>query len=254
MRIVRLPGIHHDANATLVMGSKGNLLIDVGTSWYQLLIHERLLGQLPEGQELTAILLTCRRFNHAGGASFISSQFSDAPIHIEAGAASALAMGDFASTGAGRFDSDMPVTQTDAVVDGQQWDLGDCLVEAISTPGHTTDGMSYWVPKKGIAAVGTLIPYANRPSRWDMMGGCLPELADSIDVLLDLELEMLIPAHGEAVSGKGKVEAVLNKHLAFFEDCITNDGATPSNWQRPSQMATFLTPRPSWKVPLKEEE
>lgn len=254
MRIVRLPGIHHDANATLVMGNVGNLLIDVGTSWYQLLIHERLVGQIPEGGGLSAILLTCRRFNHAGGASFISSQFSNAPIHIEAGASAALAMGDFASTGAGRFDSDMPPTETEAVVDGQQWDLGDCIVEAISTPGHTGDGMTYWVPDKQVASTGPLVPHANHPSRWDMMGGCLPDLADSIDVLLDLELKMLIPAHGGTVSGTNEVETVLNKHLSFFEECIADDGSSPSNWPRPSQMSTFLSPRPSWNVHIKEEE
>ena len=37
MRIVRLPGIHHDANAVLLMGAKEAILIDAGTAWYQLL-------------------------------------------------------------------------------------------------------------------------------------------------------------------------------------------------------------------------
>ena len=31
MRIVRLPGIHHDANAVLLMDSKEAILIDSGT-------------------------------------------------------------------------------------------------------------------------------------------------------------------------------------------------------------------------------
>ena len=33
MRIVRLPGIHHDANAVLLMDSKEAILIDSGTAW-----------------------------------------------------------------------------------------------------------------------------------------------------------------------------------------------------------------------------
>ena len=48
MRIVRLPGIHHDANAVLLMGAKEAILIDAGTAWYQLLQQERIVGQLGE--------------------------------------------------------------------------------------------------------------------------------------------------------------------------------------------------------------
>ena len=51
MRIVRLPGIHHDANAVLLMDSKEAILIDSGTAWYQLLQQERIVGQL--GEDLT---------------------------------------------------------------------------------------------------------------------------------------------------------------------------------------------------------
>lgn len=254
MRVVRMPGIHHDANATLVAGSQGTVLIDVGTSWYQLLIQERIVGQLKGVETLDAILLTCRRFNHCGGANFIASQFGDPEIFIEAGAASALAMGDFASTGAGRFDSDMPPTPTESVVDGQQWSLGDCIVEAIALPGHTGDGMGYWVPNQRIAAVGPLIPRIENPSRWDMMGGNLPDLADSVETLLDLELEMLIPAYGEAIVGPRSVRTVLNRHLSFFEECISNDGSPPENWVRASQMSTYLTPRTPWPSAVAEEE
>ena len=250
MRVVRMPGIHHDANATLVAGSQGTVLIDVGTSWYQLLIQERIVGQLKGVETLDAILLTCRRFNHCGGANFIASQFGDPEIFIEAGAAS----GDFASTGAGRFDSDMPPTPTESVVDGQQWSLGDCIVEAIALPGHTGDGMGYWVPNQRIAAVGPLIPRIENPSRWDMMGGNLPDLADSVETLLDLELEMLIPAYGEAIVGPRSVRTVLNRHLSFFEECISNDGSPPDNWVRASQMSTYLTPRTPWPSAVAEEE
>ena len=45
MRIVRLPGIHHDANAVLLIGSEEAILIDSGTAWYQLLQQERIIGQ-----------------------------------------------------------------------------------------------------------------------------------------------------------------------------------------------------------------
>ena len=48
MRMTRLPGIHHDANCVVVQGEASVVLIDAGTSWYQALQVERILGQPPD--------------------------------------------------------------------------------------------------------------------------------------------------------------------------------------------------------------
>ena len=80
MRIIRLPGIHHDVNATLICGDAGNYLIDVGTSWYQLLIQERIRGKIGDDGKLDGVILTCRRYNHSGGAAFLHEEFS-APVY-----------------------------------------------------------------------------------------------------------------------------------------------------------------------------
>ena len=58
MRIVRLPGIHHDSNVILVIGTLGNIMIDSGTSWYQSLQLERVMGILDDDQEKKGITLT----------------------------------------------------------------------------------------------------------------------------------------------------------------------------------------------------
>ena len=75
MRIVRLPGIHHDSNVILVIGTLGNIIIDSGTSWYQSLQLERIRGILEDDQEkqnnIDRILLTSRRFPCSGGAKHL---------------------------------------------------------------------------------------------------------------------------------------------------------------------------------------
>ena len=48
MRIIRLPGIHHDANAVIFAGSESNVLVDSGTTWYQMLQVERITGHLKQ--------------------------------------------------------------------------------------------------------------------------------------------------------------------------------------------------------------
>ena len=62
MQVIRLPGIHHDANSVLICDSGDGVLVDCGTSWYQLLVEERIRGQLPKNSEISNILLTSRRF------------------------------------------------------------------------------------------------------------------------------------------------------------------------------------------------
>ena len=66
MRIVRLPGIHHDSNVIIAIGTLGQIIIDSGTSWYQSLQLERVIGILEEAElnqkSIDRILLTSRRY------------------------------------------------------------------------------------------------------------------------------------------------------------------------------------------------
>ena len=82
MRIIRLPGIHHDANAVIFSGKEEKILVDAGTTWYQMLQVERISGHLAEEEQktLSRILLTSRRFPFSGGAKYISENWD----HIHA--------------------------------------------------------------------------------------------------------------------------------------------------------------------------
>ena len=101
MKVVRLPGIHHDGNVILVSGSLGHLLINAGTSWYQALQVERITGQLGK-EPLDRILLTSRRFPVSGGAAHVAEAFGGVPVHIHADGQAALETGDFFTTWAPR--------------------------------------------------------------------------------------------------------------------------------------------------------
>ena len=89
MRIVRLPGIHHDSNIVLVIGTLGCIIIDAGTSWYQSLQVERIQGILADNDgekpAVDRILLTSRRFPCSGGANFLSSEFKKCPVYSHGG-------------------------------------------------------------------------------------------------------------------------------------------------------------------------
>lgn len=256
MRIVRLPGIHHDSNVVLAIGTLGNIIIDSGTSWYQSLQVERIQGIISvdpsDSVRIDRILLTSRRFPCSGGANHLASEFDNCTIHIHSEGQSSLATGDFFTTWANRFDSDMPVTNTELVNDEEVFPLGNGQICALSLPGHCTDGMGYYIPEKDMLIAGLLIPRADRPVRWDMPTGCLPDLVESLKKIRRLKLATIIPLQGPAIKGKTHVRNVLTRHIEFFENCIATDGLPPKSWARPAQTALWLTPHPPW--PLEERE
>jgi glyoxylase-like metal-dependent hydrolase (beta-lactamase superfamily II) len=251
VRITRLPGIHHDANAVIMVGSKSSIMVDTGTTWYQMLQLERLAGHLGS-TKLERILLTSRRFPFCGAAGHISQVHGDIPIHIHPSAISAMDTGDFFTTWANRYDSDMPSTKCEPVVQGEVFEMGDGVITTLSLPGHTTDGMGYFEAARGILVAGSVLPRADSPSRWDMPGGCLPELIDSLKIIHDLSCENIVPARGPTIKGRDHIDEILNRHLEFFEDISDQNGKVPRSWPRPARTAYFLTPPEPW--PLDEIE
>ena len=252
MRIIRLPGIHHDANASLVVGKEEAILIDAGTSWYQMLQVERIKGHIEEGPPLSHILLSNRRFPFSGGAQAISEAFDEAEIHIGEDGVSALETGDFFSTWANRFDSDMPVTISNPLADGDVFAIDDRGIECSATPGHAPEAMCFHQEDLAVLFAGSLISRADTPIRWDLPGGCLPDLADSIAGVMELELELLVASRGPAIKGRSHIEDVLNNHLQFFDKVIIAEGQIPKSWAKPTPTSLFLTPREPW--PLLEHE
>jgi len=229
------------------------MLVDSGTTWYQMLQVERIAGHLGEGEaNLDRILLTCRRYPFAGAAKYISEANGDIPIHIHSDAISVLETGDFYSTWANRYDSDMPSTKCEPVSNGDIFDLGDGELYALSLPGHCSDGMGYFEKNRGVLVAGAVLPRADSPCRWDMPGGSLPELIASLKTIHDLTPNSIVPARGPSIKGIERIDEVINQHLSFLEECQENDGKVPRSWPRPARTAYFLTSEPPWQ--LKELE
>jgi len=243
MRAIRLPGIHHDSNSVLISDSRDACLIDCGTSWYQLLVEERIRGQLPEKTEISSIFLTSRRFNHCGAASFLSSSF-DAEIFIHKSAVNCLAGGDHFSTWASRFNSDMPSTDAHEIQDEYKLGIGNIELEAIHLPGHSIDSMGFYVESHNLLVAGSTIPSQKSLSRWDLPTGCLPDLADSIELIIDLDLDILITGFGEQIAGQKIIKSTLEKHRDFFDKCIELEIESQSElWEKPAQTVTYISPK-----------
>ena len=252
MRVLRLPGIHHDSNVIIVAGAAGTLLVNAGTSWYQTLQVERVKGLLGEGVALDRILLSSKRYPCSGGAKHLSEMFGNCPVHIHEEGQASLETGDFFTTWANRYDSDMPALQTEPLADGEIFALGDGQVEAIHMPGCSPDGMGFWIKEQSMMLAGCLLPRADRPARWDLPGGCLPELIDSLERIKTRQPSAIVPLQGPAIRGKTHVKKVLDQHLEFLRGCEARNGSPPKSWGRPTPTAMWYTSHPPW--PLEEKE
>lgn len=252
MRIVRLPGIHHDANATLLIGEESALLIDSGTAWYQLLQEERIRGQLGESISLDKIILTSRRYPFSGGSKALSESF-EVPVFIHEAAQMSLQSGDFFTTWANRYDSDMPVVYTEPIDFSETIRLDDSIIELLETPGPSSDNISIHIPSAKTVIAGALLPRADRPLRWDVPTGNLIQAIESLRRIQALGAEKLVPMHGPILQGQEHISSTIEHHCQALEGIADNDGVSPRAWPRAAPTSLWRDPVPSWTRVEKEQ-
>ena len=244
MEVIRLPGIHHDTSISIVAGSKRSVLIDSGTSWHQVNVEERIKTKIEGLPELEAILLTHRHYDTAGGAKFLSEKFN-VPVLIHASASNSLLSNDQLTTWASRYDSDMPETETISLEDGWEMDLGGGHIKSIHTPGHTSCHSSFLIPELSILFTGDMIPAMEYPGRTDLPTGNIPQMLSSIEKVIELEPQILVPSRGESIRGDN-VKIILERHRDFFKKLIEKKGELPVKWPKPASTCMWWTPQPKW--------
>ena len=245
MRLERLPGIHHDSSCIVLSGSKSSFIVDSGTSWYQTNLVERLKPHLKDRPKVEAILLTHRHYDTCAAALHLAEVF-ESKIHIHADAVAPIAGGDLFTTWASRYDSDMPAIEAFGFSEGDQFDLGDAIIEVIHTPGHTMDTCSFFIAEKSAIICGDLIPSAHHPSRADLPTGNLLQMKASLEKVMALEVELIVCGRGEAIIGRERCIHVLERHIQSVQHRIEGEGNLPKNWPKPAETCHWLTPEPAW--------
>jgi glyoxylase-like metal-dependent hydrolase (beta-lactamase superfamily II) len=98
--------------------------------------------------------------------------------------------------------------------DGDDLEVGRS-VQVVALPGHTTGHAGYWIPDVGVLATGDLIDFQN--SQGMDLNNPRSDFAMALDSLgraLELVPEILIPAHGEPLVGRKRVEQALSDALS----------------------------------------
>ena len=97
-------------------------------------------------------------------------------------------------------------------------DVGDTRFELLHTPGETPDHLTVWIPKLKAAFVGDNY-YESFPNLYTLRG-TRPRWAldyvSSLNKVLALEPELVLPSHGPAIKGRDEIR----RRLTTYRDAI----------------------------------
>jgi glyoxylase-like metal-dependent hydrolase (beta-lactamase superfamily II) len=117
------------------------------------------------------------------------------------------------------FDLEMDAILPDVLLTEGDLIVGDLKFQVIHTPGHSPGSVVlYWAREKALFT-GDLI-FRGGVGRTDLPGGDGSALKQSITRLKELEIERILPGHGDIVSGAAEVKANFNHIEQVFFNYI----------------------------------
>lgn len=182
------------------------VMIDAGSGLGSVSLAAQLRRDGVDPARLSALLLTHGHLDHSGGTAAIHAQFA-VPVWASTETALALETADEAAISldaarrAGIYPADARYAACSVqsrFTGGERITLGDCTIEAMRTPGHSRDMMTWLIrtPDELLAFPGDTVFSGGRillSSTWD----CAPaDYARSLYALSELEINALFPGHG----------------------------------------------------------
>lgn len=195
-----------DCNAYALRCGDRYWLIDSGCGRNTVHLIEELERDGVSDRKIGGVLLTHCHLDHAGGAAWMHRTLA-APVMTGPLSAPILQSGDEeaislpAAKQAGVYPNDIgfercPVNRT--VVPGKKLIFGDTEIEAIETPGHSRDGISYLARQRGRTLLfpGDTLFYGGRICLSGAPDCDVTACMASLRKIATLEFDMMFPGHG----------------------------------------------------------
>jgi cyclase len=99
-------------------------------------------------------------------------------------------------------------------------DLGNLTVDIIMTPGHTSSNLSVYFPLERVLFCGDCILPDFLPNTGDGNKNDMRIWKDSLEKIKSLQIEYIIPGHGEVISGKEKIMNEILRTDKYLESII----------------------------------
>ena len=205
MKVNYIYGVEYDSNIYLISG-KNPTIIDCGTGLHSQYVTDKIKG-LINPEIVNQIILTHEHYDHCGGVREIYNFTNgNARIFAHTYASNKIEKGD--SDFARMLGGEMPKMHVDIKLEEDDNILiGDENFTVLSTPGHTPGCIClYSKYSKTIFSGDTVFSYGSF-GRYDLPGGDVNKLKQSIERIAKLDVINLYPGHEAVVEGDGK------KHL-----------------------------------------
>jgi len=192
-------------SAILVTGTAGHILVDSGPEEAAELVIEniRALGFNPA--DVRILLHSHEHHDHVGGMARLK-QLTGAQLYASADAASVFATGRAVpgDPQAGVLKAFPPAAVDRIVMDGEAVRLGNLMLTAVATPGHTQGALSWhWVSCDGgvcrtIVYADSLSPVSGDTYRFTDHPALLEDFRKSISKVAALDCDILLTPHPSA--------------------------------------------------------
>lgn len=220
---VRVP----QSNTFMIVTRDGNVIVDTSIA-AAAPAHRRALTAVNAGP-IKAIVLTHAHGDHTGGVAqwrqpgteiiaqrkhgeFIQYQRRLAGYFARSNAAQfGIGAGGGGAVGAAAA---APIPPTVLFDERHMFEVGGVRFELFHTPGETPDHLTVWIPEFKAAFIGDNF-YESFPNLYTLRGTeprKALEYVDSLNKVLALEPELVLPSHGPAIRGRDEVRRQLTRY------------------------------------------
>ena len=189
----------NNCNAYFINGKK-RVLIDPGHYQFFGHVKEHLSRLSLSPEDIDVVLVTHGHPDHIEGVkTFVDTSTLIAISREEMRFIKAVAPHYGEVLGVPNFEPDILLQEGDLKI-------GDLTFQVIHTPGHSPGSICVYWPEKKVLFTGDVV-FNQGVGRTDVPGGNGEELKESIRRISRLEVDHLLPGHGDVISGRDLVKA-----------------------------------------------